>query len=246
MAVTVKGGTELLAFSRASRSALSEVLGDNAEAYLLLTDENGEISAIKRFHLNIPDAPKETYFPTFLLNVRPGRYECRMILRNLETGQAARGTASVVIPGGAGAPAEAAVLDPPLLLVPDAKSLDLAASGTSSLSALYGYDPNSYAPLADAVPAGTERLIAALRCTSNSPNPDFNLFASLQETSAPGWAAVPVSVLKKSQEGPTSLFLAEIGTGELRPGRYSLRIEAKDKGGPASASAVAVADFMVK
>ena len=47
---------------------------------------------------------------------------------------------------------------------------------------------------------------------------------------------VPVTIMKKAQDGPTVLLLTELGTGELRPGRYSITIGAKDKASGVTAS----------
>jgi len=243
MAVTVKGSPEFVAFARASSSAQADVLGKKSEAYLLLLDENGDVALIKRFKLTLPEnqAGKETFFPTFLLSVKPGRYICRLVLRNMETGRGARGSAMLVI---SGEPVGPVVLDPPLLLTLDPRSKDLAASEAGSLSALFSYDPDSYAPLVGDVPAGLIRLFAAVRCSANGPDADFDLSASLADAAAQVRTDVPVSVLKRSRDGQTVLTLVELGTGELRPGRYNLQFVAKEKGGPSAASATV--EFIVR
>jgi len=241
MAVTVDGWPQLVAFTRATTSAQAEVLGKKSEAYLLVLDETGEVALIKRFKLALPDekSNKKTLFPSFLLTVKPGRYTCRMVLRNMETGLGARGAASVVVPG---APTATVILDPPLLLTADTRSLDLAAS--EALSSLFGYDKDAFAPLAGAVPAGTAKLVAALRCSTAGQSPEFDISAALQEASAPASANVPVTVVKKTQSDKTTLILAELATGELRPGRYTLQVVAKEKGGPGAGTSTLV--FAVK
>jgi VWFA-related protein len=242
--VTAGGWPQIVAFARASKPAQNDVLGTKAEAYLLLLDESGEVSMIKRFKLSLPDEKLDitSLFPSFLLSVKPGRYTCRLVLRNMETGRGARGTAAIVVP--AAAAAAPLVLDPPLLLAADTRSQDLAGSDAGLLSGIYGYDRNAYAPLAGAVPAGQTRLVAALRCSSNAPNPDFEISANLREAAAPAATDVPVSVIRKTQSGQTSLILTELATGELRPGRYTLQIVAKEKGGSETGSANL--DFVVK
>ncbi|HYA49090.1 MAG TPA: VWA domain-containing protein [Burkholderiales bacterium] len=242
-AVNVTGQTRLVAFAKARRADLADVLAGRAEAYLLLLDEAGEVSTIKRFKLDLPPdaAGKDTFFPSFLVPARPGRYQCRLVLRNMDTGSGARGSASLVVPGTPGAPF---ALDPPLLLTTDRRSLDLSAADEGRLSVLFGYDTETYAPLAGEAPAGLDKVFAALRFASDVPNPDIEVTASLGDAAAATAAAVPVSVVGRSEAGPTALVLAEIATGELRPGSYFLRIEAREKG--KTASAVAVADLTVK
>jgi len=88
--LTVRGWSQALVFARASQAVLAEVLGNKAEAYLLLIDDKGDVASIKRFALPAQATGKETLFPSFLLPVKPGRYSGRIVLRNLETGRAAR------------------------------------------------------------------------------------------------------------------------------------------------------------
>jgi VWFA-related protein len=243
MAVTVRGWPQLAVFTRASKTVHADVLGKKSEAYLLLIDEAGEVSLIKKSKLRLPDetSDTQTLYPSFFLNVKPGRYSCRMVLRNMDTGAAARGSAAVVIPG---TPAAPVILDPPLLLVLDPKAQELAASEAGKLGALFGYDAGSFAPLSGVAPAGSNKLYAALRCSTNIPGADFEISATLAEEAAPEPAVVPVTIMKKSQDGPTVLLMTELGTGELRPGRYSLKVDAKEKGsGLAASSAV---EFIVK
>jgi VWFA-related protein len=237
MTVTVGGSPEVVAFARASSAALADVLGRKSEAYLLLLDENGDVALIKRFKLTLPEdkAGKETFFPTFLLSVKPGRYTCRLVLRNMETGRGARGSAALVI---SGVPAGPAVLDPPLLLTLDPTSKDLAASEAGSLSALFSYDPDSYAPLVGDVPAGLTRVFAAARCSADGPDADFDLSASLAEAAAQARTDVPVTVVKRSRAGRVVLILVELAMGELRLGRYNLQFVAKERGGPSTSSAI--------
>jgi VWFA-related protein len=243
MAVTVRGSPELVAFARASSTAQADVLGGKSEAYLLLLDENGDIALIKRFKLTLPEdkAGKETFFPTFLLSVKPGRFTCRLVLRNMETGRGARGSAALVIPGASAGPI---VLDPPLLLTLDPRSKDLAASEAGSLSSLFSYDPDSYAPLVGDVPTGLAKVFAAVRCSADVPDADFDFSASLAGAASQARADLPVSVLKRSRDGRTVLTLLELGTGELRPGSYNLQVVAKAKGGPSTSSATV--EFVVR
>ncbi len=226
MPVMVKGWPQLLVFGRASLAVHTEVLGKKSEAYLMLFDEKGDMAYVKRFSLAIPETGKETLFPAFLLAVKPGSYVCRMVVRNLDTGRAARGTVPLAIP----AAAAAMTLDPPLLLGPDTSSLDLAASPGGSLAELFAYDANAYAPLFGDVPSGLTKLHAALRLTGSSTTGGLEITATLVDTATSARTELPVSVLKQGMELATKLLFVEIATGELKPGLYTIGFEAKDPG----------------
>ncbi len=239
--VRVNGGTRLLVYGKASRVALSDVMGKRAEAYLLLCPEGGEISAIKSLQLTLPQAPKEAYFPSFLVEAKPGRYDCRLVLRNMDTGRGARGAFRITVPDK---PAAAPAFDPPLFLVDDRLAADLAGSPASSPSALFAYDAGAYAPLVGALPAGVEKLYAVLRSTSSETGLSDELSASLKEAAGTGSWSIPLTVKKKTVNFSGHLIFVELGTGVLQPGRYTLTVSAK--GSTGEAVPVTAGEFAVK
>ena len=237
MSVMIKGWPQLLVFGRASLAVHTEVLGKKSEAYLMLFDEKGDMAYVKRFLLAIPETGKETVFPAFLMAVKPGSYACRLVVRNLDTGRAARGAVPLVIPA-AGA---VMTLDPPLLLSSNTSSLDLAASPGGSLAQLFAYDANAYAPLLGDVPAGLTKLQAALRLTGSSAAGGLEITATLADAATSARTDLPVSILKQGADGATKLLFVEIATGELKAGRYSIGFAAKDLGtGTTAVSSAAI------
>jgi VWFA-related protein len=237
MSVMVKGWPQLLVFGRASLAVHTEVLAKKSEAYLMLFDEKGDMAYVKRFTLAIPETGKATVFPAFLMAVKPGSYACRLVVRNLDTGRAARGAVPLIIP----ASGAVMTLDPPLLLDADANALVLAASPGGSPSELFGYDPNAYAPLLGDVPAGLTKLQAALRLTGSSAAGALEITATLVETATSARKELPVSILKQSADGVTKLLFVEVPTGELKAGRYSIGFAAKDTGtGTTAVSSAAI------
>ena len=237
----VKGWPQLLVFGRASRTVHTDVLGKKAEAYLLLMDEKGDVAYIKRFHLAVPATGKETIFPSFLLPVKPGRYVCRMVVRNMDTGRGARGLAPLVVPQ----PVNAVLsLDPPLLLAPETNSLDLTASPEGSLAGLFGYDPDAFAPLIGDIALGTAKLHAALRVPGGTAAVGLVVTASLVDAATSARSEIPISILNQGVDGATKLLLLELSTGELSPGRYTLEFAAKEPG--TGESAVTSVGFTVK
>jgi VWFA-related protein len=239
--LTVNGSPGLVAFSRTTRAGLGEAFGKKAEAYLIVTDEAGQISAIKRLPLGFPDSPTETFVPSFLIEAKPGRSVVMVVVRDLNSGRAAKGLASFTI-----APVRTGGLqiDPPLLLVAGTGSEDLSSAGPGlSLSRLFGYDAKTYAPLFGDVPAGTAKLLAAVRCPAGGTGGDLEFAAVIREKTASSQAEVPVAVLKQSHDETTGFALLELAPGELKPGRYTIALQAMRKDG---LSAVVATEFGVK
>lgn len=232
---------QLVAFTRTSRASLGEAIGRRAEAYVIVSDETGQISTMKRFVLGYPDSPIEMFVPSFLVGAKPGRCVCIVVVRDLDSGRAAKGMASFTV-----APPRSGGLqiDPPLLLVPDTGSRELAIAGSGqTLSRLYGYDMNTYAPLFGDVPAGTTKLLAAIRCPAGGTGGDLEFAAVIREKAASVQAEIPLTVVRQTQEESTRYILLELNPGELKPGRYSIMVQALRKDGQ---TAVAASEFAVK
>lgn len=239
--LTVKGWPQALVFARASRSALPEVFGEKAEAYLLLTDEKGDVAAIQRFALPAAKDGQDALFPTFLVRSKPGRYACRLVIRNLGTGRAARGGAEIVVPAEKVA---VLVLDPPLLVAAETGTAELTSSGGTAVSALFGYDAAAYAPYLGDVAAGTDKLRAALRVQGGAAAKDLAVTAFVIDLATSARTEVPATIVRQSDDGPTRLIVAEFATGGLKPGSYALECSVEE---PASGEvAVAFREFTVK
>jgi VWFA-related protein len=239
--VTIKGWPQAFVFARASRASLFDVLGKRSEAYLLLMDEKGDLAYVNRFNLDVDEPGRETLYPSFLLRIKPGRYACRVVVRNLETGRAARGAAYLTVP-----PEKVSILglDPPLLAAPEAGSRELATSPAGSPAKLFGYDPAAFAPLAGDVPAGTTKLHAGLRVQGGAASTGLTVTASLIDAATSARFEANVTILRQSDDGPTRLFFVELSTPELKPGRYTLAVEVKE---PATGeSAASSGEFTVK
>jgi VWFA-related protein len=239
--LTVKGWPQALVFARASRAVLSDVLGKKSEAYLLLMDEKGDLANINRFPLAVDGPGGETLYPSFLLRLKPGRYACRMVVRNLETGRAARGTSYLTVP-----PEKVSILglDPPFLAAPEAGSRELPASPDGSPAKLFGYDPAAFAPFIGDIPAGTTKLYAGLRVQGGAASKGLTVTASLIDAATAARFEAPVAILRQSDDGPARLFFVELSTPELKPGRYTLAVEVRE---PATGeSAVSSGEFTVR
>jgi VWFA-related protein len=234
MPLLVKGWPQLLVFGQASLTIHTEVLGKRAEAYLLLSDEQGDLAHIKRFRLDIPESGKETVFPSFLLAVKPGSYTCSLVVRNMDTGRGARGLVPLVIPP---AGKSGLALDPPLFLVPVKDPLDLGAQKGGSLAELFGYDPNAFGPLLDDLSAGPAKLRAALRLSGFMPGAEYEFTASLLDGQEAVRTDIPVAVLEESGDRTGMAYIVEVDLGELAAGRYVVEFKAQEKGGTALAAA---------
>jgi hypothetical protein len=76
---------------------VGEILQGRCEIVGIVFDEKGNTVELKRRELKAAGRPEEKRTHSFDFAVPPGSYECRIILRNLETGKAAVGGVAVSV-----------------------------------------------------------------------------------------------------------------------------------------------------
>jgi hypothetical protein len=237
--VVIGGWPHLVACATLSKEAAAAVVGKRTDVTLLLFDEAQGKSAVKSYRVKAPaDGPADTV-AAFAVPTKAGRYSARIILQNAETGAAARGSASIDF----AEPVPAAVwLDPPLLLQEVSGWADLGAAADSTMSAVYGYDAATFAPLLGPLPPGPRRVAAAVRLALGVPQMELQI-AAVDELDGIV-TEIPATVLGTRQEKSTRWYVVELAFGGLKPGTHELTIVAKDTSGtPVNASKTA---FTVK
>ena len=226
MPVVIGGWTHLVAYAAVPEGAAAAIVGPRSDAYLLLSDEAQGRSAVKSFRLKPPEGGPAASVAVFALPVKPGRYACRMIIQNAETGAAARGTGALSFAEPVAAPVW---LDPPLLLKEEAGWANFGAAPETTLPALFGYDPAKYAPLLGALAAGPQRVLAALRLSLGMPGVELDITAT--DALEAEKTDVSVTVVGTRQEKSLRTCLLELAFGDLKPGVHTLTIAARDKAG---------------
>ncbi len=77
---------------------LEEISGEKIEIISLVFDKNEDIVAFDRIEKDFTKFPDDEFQYSCYLSVPPGEYKCRIVIRNMETGRGAVGSASVIIP----------------------------------------------------------------------------------------------------------------------------------------------------
>lgn len=213
-----------------------------SEVVTLVFDRQKNIVGFKRATVS-PAAlaqPESCHYTYSLLP--PGEYDCRVVVRDLETGATAVGKEAGLVPEASAAPL---VLLPPLLLRPGAdvhyfgvqsKPGAPAGAGTPSLAALFPFDPERFSPLVGGLAAGSREVHAMVICgleggRGSGPELSFSLKENLSGTVLPAQHEV-LSSNKPSQDGEHRgrlAVLVRIELPPLGPGSYILRVKAEDQ-----------------
>jgi len=220
------GWPNLVAYVAIPKGTAETVIGRRAEAYLLVYDEEQGKSAVKSFRLKPPEGGLGPCVQTFAVPVKAGRYACRIIIQNAETGSAVRGSASIRFAD----PVPASVwIDAPLLVREEPGWADLGPTPETTLSKLFGYDPAKYAPVLGPLAAGPQRILAALRLSLGNPGLELDITAA--DIQGEARTDVPVTLLDTRQDKSLRTCLVGLDFGRLDPGPHTLVIAAKSKTG---------------
>lgn len=231
---------------------MEKVAGRKTELVTFIIDKKHDMFASSRAEINFLEIPEKTVYHYMITSLPPGHhYECRVVLRNLETGDGAVASSSVDIPEKLDSGIR---LYPPLLLVPEKEAIYLKASREQekkteredlSIANFFHFLSNRHSPLIDTLEKGVSKLFAVVHCSHREiDKPKIELSAHLTQISSGEKTQLTFSVLKAEKEEETNVLLIEINLPEMLPGRYSLEMTAQDS--TSGLKSQAVQSFEVK
>jgi hypothetical protein len=211
---------------------LKDISGKKVEFVNIIFDEQSNIVYLKKWKENFFELPKQKIYHYFFAPISAGKYKCRVVIRNLETGKGAVASASVKIPK----PLDFRYrLNPPLLLVAKKNALYLNIEGKTirdkpfSLLNNYHYDSSVYAPLIGSLERGRTKIYASIRySTAKLEQPNIRYSAQLLQLSTGEKIPLTSVVIDRYQDIEAQVSLLEFNTEGLSPGKYFLYIFAKE------------------
>jgi len=212
------------------------VWGEKTEIVFLIFDDRQNIVGYRGIKGDDPRFSNESILPYVVLPLYRGEFECRVVVRNLLTGESAVGSSSIHIPN----PAKVGIkLSPPLLLIPESNTLFVNAGNRSvkegeqehsALVELYSFDPSQFAPLVGNLKRGTH-LKAKFRCSLlGIPASELKLYARLVHQPSGQKVAMDCVFAEdlNSLIDKTGILSMEIKTDNLEAGKYFLYLFAED------------------
>ncbi len=227
-----KGKSNLVTISQISADIMRDISGGNIEVVTLIFDKKNNVVEMQK---SLDSASKlaqdNVYFYSYF-SLSPGDYDCRVVIRNLETGQGALSSSSITISENFDS---GLILDPLLLLVPEKKAQYFEESdknkkeSTLSLSNIYSFDSTQYAPIVDSINKEITRIYAGVRClTKDNTVSEIQFSAHLLHISSGKKIPISPFILNQIQELDSQIFLLELPIGELQSGKYSLYLLAEE------------------
>lgn len=207
------------------------------EIFTFLFNEDRKMVIKKRGEMDLSPFDQQSLFSYFTANLPAGEYECRIVARDLETGQAIVG--KIVFPLPEKSESEI-VLSSPLLFAkgPESKIVRFSEGLNQkekdkdlSLRDFYKFLPKNHCLVVRDLEHGIKSLLAALPVTAaKGPAPEVEFSARLH----PRPKGEPINLATdivdiQETSAQTDILMMEIRLPDLKPGEYELEIEAFEK-----------------
>jgi VWFA-related protein len=224
--------TGLIVMFKVPENVREDISLEKSEIISLIFDEDNNLVDLKRHELDKDRAAQQESLFYSILDVPSGKYECRVVIRDLSSSKGAVSSTPVIIPGIKDTSLEAL---PPLLI-----NLPEEMSGLSDLQWLRQEDEEllkiicpldlkRFSPVIGSIQAGTKELHAFLNIrSSNNLQAEFMFSANLVSVDSGEGKVVPLSIQPLPKGKNIHNFLIKMGTEELPPGKYSLYIFAME------------------
>ena len=201
--------------------------GPRIEVSSLVFNALDEIVDSQRVQIDLPSgqSDRNSRFLFTSLSAGQGTYKCRIVLRNLETGQAAVAGVSAVVPE---VTADKLILFPPLLASDGGANVMVSGNGDQAAQTFL-LDPKKYTPyLGSKLEAGSS-IGAVIRCFS--PTDDLSgleLSARLENQASEKPLDVRLQILGKKSDKTLKTFLVKLDIPQTPPGSYNFILSIND------------------
>lgn len=222
--------------SELPKNYLGESQAQKLEIINLILDEENNIIDSSRGEVDYSKLGQEDSYQYSVLSLYPGKFECRVILRNLTTGKGALGSSTVTIPDYQDS---SIILFSPFILIPEKKShflkLSMVEGETQekddvSLNHIYPFPSNEYSPLIMELEPLKSRISAVLRyMVMNIQKPEIDLYANIVNETTEDEIPLDFSIRSSEKQEDTHILFLDIKLPELESGSYALEFLAAEK-----------------
>lgn len=223
--------THFLALSKIPKEAIEKFSGKTVELVSLIFDGKENLVNLNRLEAEFSKYRGMDVFYASSADLAPGSYHCRLVIRDLDTGDAALASTRAAIPKSLNVGLQ---FFTPLLLIPESNFVYLegAAANKKQISSwkdVYPYDRARYSPLIGNAPQGTSKIIAVIPYSFFTvSHPIVQITAQLIDSTTEEELPVAISVLNEFHKENLDVQFLEIRLGVLDPGTYRLHFQAED------------------
>lgn len=226
--------TNCVLFSQITIDEKTGVPPTNVEIYAFLFNEENEAVLMKKGEIDLAPFNKQKLYAYFTANLPAGKYECRIVTRDIETGKAAVGIINFPFPEKSDA---GIVLSSPLLFAegPESQIIKLSEEQNEkekdvSLNNLYKFRPKNHSLIVRDLWPGIKSLLAVLPVNiteGTAPEFEFSIRLHPKPDGEPMELKTEIVDIQKASTN-TDVLMIEISLPELKSGEYELEIEVLD------------------
>jgi VWFA-related protein len=245
----IKTKVGLFVIAKIPGQEINEIGTGKTESATLIFNDRNDIVEFQKKEIDRKVSPGIDTFISSSVRLSSGKYECRVVLRDMVTGKGARGSYSINAPDK---PGSGMILLPMLLLKPGCGTSMIEEENSTKgeteqvrLSDIYPFDGAKYCPVVRTVDRANTSLFALVRCQVSGPIRPEVTFSSYASYALSG-EKTPIStrVINRYDQEGAQLYFLELSTGELRFGQWSLDIVAEQAS--SKQKAVTSRDFVVE
>ncbi len=206
--------------------------GRRVEFVAIFFDAKGEIAGMAREECDaLTHRGRDVVFAAGATLV-PGEYSCRLVIRDMDTGVSAVGSAKATV---VAAPAGGLRLSTPLVIAEGRGGAFIEADSgrakdTLTLAGAYPFDQLRYSPVLGEVPFTAERIRVMIPFSlEGTGEPDLAVSAYLVNAASGERTPLDVSGTDRAKNGELDILTLEIPVGSVAPGTYFLHISLEDR-----------------
>ncbi len=238
---SIEGKPSAALFSKIPRDIIHEFSDNDVEIVSIILDEDDNIVKTERDMKNFSKLPDGNIYYYSLFFLDPAEYECRLVIRNLETGKGAVAAYPVVIFERQ----EQGMIElySPLLLISERNAFYMKGtipskvSDTFSVMDYLNFDSSQYAPLIEEeLKSGTILSAVLPYSVSGILEPEVMISISLIDLSFGELIPLKLASLSESKHMDLFLRFIEIQIPELSSGDYAMTFSIEETKSQSSSS----------
>jgi len=228
----------ILFLSEIPSAAVKDTFGSDTEVSIFVLTKDDRIVHSVQGTIDFTRLPDQPSFGYVVLPLAADDYDCRIVFRNLRTGQAAV-AAAPVSPGPAGGPAEASFrIFPPLLLRMNAPAAFFNLTGQETgdsareprlLKQIYRFVSNTTSPVLDEIDSGVKEIMAAVLVSGADIESSTAATAELTGDDPNRKYPLEPVIISSELWGNMRALLLMIELPEVEPGRYVLTVTIRNE-----------------
>jgi VWFA-related protein len=231
------GSSQALVLAEIPTPIINNLFRPQSEVSVLVFDKDDQVVFLAQENMNFARLPDTSMYAYLVVPLAAGDYECRIVFRDLETGQGAVAASRVSVgPAENPDPANLKVY-PPFLLLPGTPSAYLnivkpetpdSVTESPSLQEIYRFISNRVSPVVDELAAGERQLLAAVLTSSKAAESEIDFRAELKTADSDEQIRLAPEMIGSERRESMFVSLFSLVLPGLKPGRYTLTWTAQD------------------